>query len=941
MNLLLRYTIIISVYFVPCHSYAQGDSTRLLSISGIVKDSARNYLIRDATVAIYSTSDTSLIRYQLSNQIGRFKLEGLPDHKKLKIVISYAGYKPYDHIIDISGNSNTYDLGYINLVDGSDLENIVVKSLLPVRMNGDTLEFNADAFKLDKGAVAEDLLRRLPGVILWGDGTITVNGRNVHVVYVDGKRFFGDDAKLATQNIPKEALDKVQVYQQNKNPDNPYDSTTVINLKLKENKRVGYFGKLSAGVGTSKTHDFDINMNAFTRRMQLAIIGALNNTNKIAKSVDDLLINSTFKSRSFDYKPDLTLNGITQSKSSGLTFSYDFKKNADSREGSQNLLKVKSFLNDQQKILDENISSITTVGGDSTLEYKTLNRNQSSSRLNIVNGIYIYQKSNLYFDIRPSYQELKQNNRSQVSQLVASNINGVVSENSNRLDNSSTSNKLDIETKLSADLSQTKAAAKQIVINYKVSRGNTKNISNISNEFTSYIPDSQIILTARNYDIETQGTDQELNVSFLDFGNLFRNSKWFSSFQYNLVNGLKIKDELRNQVVFDILSGSKNENFNLSNRNTYQYIEYTPGVSIGKNYIRSIADRYRKSLSINSEFKYQLFYQGNRSENSLLSFVKHYSNFVPTLNVNFLNEQYGRFKREIVFSYRTNVEYPELEQLYPLVDSINPYFIRIGNSALSQSVERSLNVRFQYSGLRRNAINAGFNLIAGTTKNALTDSTILLNDGGVVQYTVNSNAFQHYLLTANLSKNFDLSNSNKLQLMLRPALDYSRRPAYLQSATQTIFNVSPILRITNNISVYYNHKEHFYLSMLFEHQSYVRYKDRLSSNNLYTNLKRLSLISGVDILKSINLSSDLSYSNLKFNRNQKTEFFLLNISLEHRFFSGKNLSLKFLAFDILRQNKSFVTRASPFSVTTEQRNVLQNYYMLTLSYYPRQFGKKR
>lgn len=940
MNLFFRYIIIISIYFIPCLCYAQVDSARLVSISGIVKDSARNYLIRDATVAIYSTRDTSLIRYQLSNQLGRFKLEALPAHKKLKVVISYAGYKPYDHIIDISGNSYTYDLGYINLIDGSDLENIVVKSLLPVRMNGDTLEFNADAFKLDKDAVAEDLLRRLPGVILWGDGTITVNGRNVHVVYVDGKKFFGDDAKLATQNIPKEALDKVQVYQQNKNPDNPYDSTTVINLKLKENKRVGYFGKLSAGIGTSKTHDFDINMNTFTKRMQLAIIGGLNNTNKIAKSVDDLLINSTFKSRSFDYKPDLTLNGITRSKSSGLTFSYDFKKNADSREGSQNLIKVKSFLNDQQRALNENISAITTMGGNSTLQYKTFNRNQSSISSNNSYGTYIYQKPNLYFDVRPSYQELKQENQSQVSQLVTSNVDGVVSENNNGLDNLMTSNKFGVETKLSADLRQTKAAARQIVINYKLSHGNSKNVSNISNEFTSYIPDSQIISIARNYNIETQSTDQELNVSFLDFGDLFRNSRWFSSFQYNLVNGLKIKDELRDQVVFDILSGSKNKNFNLSNRNSYQNIEYIPGVSIGKNYIKSIADRYRKSLSINSEFKYQLFYQGNRSRNSLLNFVKHYSNFVPTLNINSVNEQYGRFKQEIALSYRTNVEYPELEQLYPVIDSINPYLIRIGNSRLFQSVERSLNVRYQYTGLRRNAINAGLNLIVSTTKNALTDSTILLNDGGVVQYTVNSNGFRRYLLIANFSKNFDLSNSNKLQLMLRPALDYSRRPAYLQSATKTVFNISPILTVTNNIAVYYIHKEHFYLSTLFEHQSYVRYKDRLSSSNLYTGLKRLSLISGVDILKSINLSSDLSYSNLKFNLNQKTEFVLLNMSLEHRFFSGKNLSLKFLAFDIFRQNKSLVTRTTAFSVTTEQRNVLQNYYMLTLSYYPRQFGKR-
>ncbi|QEC73518.1 Plug domain-containing protein [Arachidicoccus ginsenosidivorans] len=104
-------------------------------------------------------------------------------------------------------------------------------------MNGDTLEFNADAFHLDPNAVAEDLLRKLPGVVVWGDGTITVHGREVSRVLVNGKPFFGGDTKVATQNLPKKAVEKVQVYQQSKNKDNPLDSITEVNIQLKKAKR--------------------------------------------------------------------------------------------------------------------------------------------------------------------------------------------------------------------------------------------------------------------------------------------------------------------------------------------------------------------------------------------------------------------------------------------------------------------------------------------------------------------------------------------------------------------------------------------------------------------------------------------------------------------------------------------------------------------------------
>ena len=183
--------------------FAQKDSTWIGEAKGVLFDSAHNYVLSAATLAIYR-NDTELISYQLTNNFGEFHFRYLPTDIPLTIIASYTGYKNVSKKIIIYSNEKSIDLKKIYLEQGvNELKDVIVTTIPPVRMNGDTLEFNADAFKLDKNAVAEDLLRKLPGVIVWGDGTITVNGKQVNQLFVEGKPFFGGDTKIATQNIAK------------------------------------------------------------------------------------------------------------------------------------------------------------------------------------------------------------------------------------------------------------------------------------------------------------------------------------------------------------------------------------------------------------------------------------------------------------------------------------------------------------------------------------------------------------------------------------------------------------------------------------------------------------------------------------------------------------------------------------------------------------------
>jgi hypothetical protein len=225
------------------------DSSYIGSVKGIAKDSVYNSALQSATVAIYKVEDSVLLGYQLAGSSGEFNFKEIPVGIPLQIVISYSGFKSFKKVFSIPVDQKDMDLSMLNVQRSTDmLDEVTVEYIPPVRMNGDTLEFNANAFKLDKDAVVEDLLRKLPGVTVWGDGVIYVNGRQVNNLLVDGKPFFGGDSQVAIQNLPKNAIDKIQVYNQNQDVQNPLDSVIEVNIKLKADKKTGKFGKLGVGL---------------------------------------------------------------------------------------------------------------------------------------------------------------------------------------------------------------------------------------------------------------------------------------------------------------------------------------------------------------------------------------------------------------------------------------------------------------------------------------------------------------------------------------------------------------------------------------------------------------------------------------------------------------------------------------------------------------------
>ena len=164
-------------------------------------------------------------------------------------------------------------------------------------MKKDTVEFTASAFKTKPNAVAEDLLKKIPGIQVDKDGGIKAQGETVQRVLVDGKRFFGDDPKMATRNLPPDIIDKIQVFDaaSDQSAFTGFDDgnrVKTINITTRKDKRKGYFGRAALGAGANSDdalYDNNINISKFNGDQQITFTGQANNVNKQNFSVQDML----------------------------------------------------------------------------------------------------------------------------------------------------------------------------------------------------------------------------------------------------------------------------------------------------------------------------------------------------------------------------------------------------------------------------------------------------------------------------------------------------------------------------------------------------------------------------------------------------------------------------------------------------------------------------
>lgn len=265
------------------------------SLKGLLYDSVAKQPVASATITVLQKKDSSLVTFTMTDSKGRFEVTGLGngDYRLLITHINYHGSSKSFTIDDANKNK---DLGNVIMHDAAQMLNevVVTAEAPPVTLIGDTVQYNAGSFKTPPNANVEQLLKKMPGIEVAKDGTVKAQGQEVKRVLVDGKEFFGTDPKLATKNLPSDAVDKVQVYDRTSDQAqltgfDDGNSEKTINLKLKKDKKKGLFGKASVGGGTADRYEGRFNVNSFKGARQLSVIGMGNNTNAEGFSFMDML----------------------------------------------------------------------------------------------------------------------------------------------------------------------------------------------------------------------------------------------------------------------------------------------------------------------------------------------------------------------------------------------------------------------------------------------------------------------------------------------------------------------------------------------------------------------------------------------------------------------------------------------------------------------------
>ncbi|MDE7142061.1 MAG: TonB-dependent receptor, partial [Muribaculaceae bacterium] len=254
------------------------------NISGVVTDT-EGYPMPDATVRILAKKDSAFVRGGVADSEGRFAIAGVNNGSYI-VEAGYIGYNKAFRDVRVNGKNAKADT--LKVTESSVMlqETTVIGVKTPIKVMEDTIEFNADSYKTQPNAVVEDLLKRLPGAEVDSDGKITVNGKEITKILVDGKEFFADDPKVASKNLPVSMVDKLQVVDRKSDlarltgVDDGEDET-VINLTVKKGMQNGWFGTVEGGYGTDDRYQGTFNINRFWNGNQITFLGSANNTNDL------------------------------------------------------------------------------------------------------------------------------------------------------------------------------------------------------------------------------------------------------------------------------------------------------------------------------------------------------------------------------------------------------------------------------------------------------------------------------------------------------------------------------------------------------------------------------------------------------------------------------------------------------------------------------------
>ncbi len=882
-------------------------------VKGQVVDALTNEKLSSATVFVESLQDSTLLNYTISNSTGEFELLFKTKEEQAKLSISYVGKLPFVQRLPLTTPS--IELGVLKLEDLTDnLDEVLVNvDRSPITIKRDTLEFNAASFKTRPDANLEDTLKQLPGVEVDASGNITVNGSPVQRILVNGREFFGNDPKIATKNLPKDIINKIQVVDtktqsQEFTGEEGDSENKTINITIDKEKNRGFFSRATQGGGTDDRYEMSGIANYFEDDLRLSVLASSNNINSSGFTFDEVFdamgrraaTVTGGRGGNFGINGANSGNntGITKSETAGLNFVNEWDK---IYEVSSDYFFGSNKTDTRTSTRRENILPDRTFFTNSE---RNSRRNNDSHRGNVN---FTYKPDTLTrINIRPSINLSKGVNQS-------SSISESLSESGDLINTSEIENRSEnLNFNFNNTLSVTrKFGSRGAFLDVSLDNDNNKSesdnflFSNRQTFGTNADLEEQDQLISENSNSETYKVATRYRSVMAD--NLFLDV----SYSYEIEAS---KNE-RNVFDFDETTNTyTNFNQDLSNEFEVKGETHIPRVGL-----RYEGDKLRTGFNVgllNTQLKTENLIQN-------VEFRNEFNNLFTSANLRY---EFQRSKR-INISYRNSNNIPSIQQLQPVPIQTDPLNIIEGNPNLNPSFNQNLRINFNNFDFRT---RSGYGVFFNYTY--ITDQVVSVSftDLDLIRRTTfdNISGAQNANLNVYYSKQIRTENKAIYRLRGNISGQYEKNLGF----TNGVQFQSENYVVSPNLSLTYEKDQTLTLTPGVGVDYNLRnYNINSNRNEEFTNLN-FSLATTTYWPRHVVFGNDLTY--FKFGNvaaDFRSSSLQWNMSLGYQF-AKDAATLKFKIYDLLDQNIGTRRQTGDDFVQDTDQLILERYFMLSFTY---------
>lgn len=859
-----------------------------INIKGRIVDKADDKPLTNASIILLNR-DSVLRYFNRANEEGRFQIKNIKPGSYIMLA-TYPKFELYSDTIQISDKD--LDLHDIKINSQRNvLQEVIVTRRLPITLKGDTIEYDAGSFATEKNAKLEDLLRRLPGFTVTGDGTITAQGKSVQKVFIDGEEFFGYDPKIAIRNVRADAVDKVQLYEKKSEEaelsgiDDGVRIQTV-NVVLKEKARKGLFGNMEALGGSKGLYAGNLFAAKFDKTERIGVTASQNNMGSSSGREGSLRMNNQITGEPLNTNLGANYENQFFKKALKVNANYGYDNSSD---------KNRSETYNKNVLPDESIQEKNSKNYNERHSRSNSFRSNISMRLDSTQHVELQSNANWANNDNLTYNDSKTGDES-------GNLISDFSEN-NQSNSSSSNNsfRLNYRKRLKAG----RSVNLMVGNNHKESNSDSK----VNSRTYFYKTGDSTIIDQNRYS-QNNGNDFSTSINFnnrisdyvnLALGYSFNHSK--NTNTQRSINNITQK--------FDSLY-SQNQIDDNSNQ----------GVNVHFSYRR---EKWEINFSNRTFFKNQKLSDSYRSIDLARNFWD--NNLNVDANYRLSNN------KNIRFAYQSSNIIPSFDQLQPLQPQTNPLFQQVGNPDLKRAVNNNISANYNaFSLLKGTNININGNL--SFVNNPIVNKTTILDNSAQISTYENLSGKSNWNGGLNINHMQPLAN-RRINFNKSANVRFNNSYSYTkfeggQSGGEFLLNNAKNANFSLGSSLNEQDSEGFD----FDFSANAGFN--IQQNSINRQFNATSFQGGTStyvkyfLPKKFNIVANIFYNYTGPTKLYKKSInqFYTNIELEKKVLKDESMTLSVKAFDIFNTFNNTRRSASDTNYSESVQQVLTQYFLV-------------